>query len=182
MSTLNANLARPFYCKLRYEYCFDFEDHTDELVECLVFAVTSIPHRAITFSALLDNGALWSHLPISAFCWLESAPHLPIPNLEPWDAFGYDVSVIEYEALRELSVSILGSPVQGEYMQTIDWYGNFYSQTPDQAKQAHLIKRDDGTFGLYPGNRLVFLEKSFVTKPLESNPGFKAQTRVWHAE
>ena len=66
MAYLNANIP-PIYCKIRREYLYDLREHQGETEDCVVFAIASIPGRAILFHALLTNGAIFWRLPISAF-------------------------------------------------------------------------------------------------------------------
>ena len=59
----------------------------------------------------------------------------------------------------------------GNYLATIDFYNNGYSDEPTQHKHLHLIKLINGNFALQPNNRCRVMDKSFVASPFEwDNP------------
>jgi len=65
MAFLNANIP-PTYAQIRREYLYDCKKHHGEVEDCIVFGITSMGGRAILWHALMENGAIFYRLPISA--------------------------------------------------------------------------------------------------------------------
>jgi hypothetical protein len=184
---LNASIPH-FYCYLRKEYLYDLRSHHGEFVSVAVFGLASVPTRAIMFHAMTENGAQIARLPISAFVHKADAPtDIPLDCLELWDCFSYDVSVTVFDYLRGLRCRTILKDRRwylGKYMMTIDWCNSPYAEDPGEGghKNAHLIALDNGLFAAQPNNRVIWSEPSFVTKPLEENPGYKTNSHVWSCE
>ena len=66
MSYLNANIPVE-YAQIRREYLYDLKKHHGEVEDCIIFGLSSIAGRAILFHAIMENGAGFYRLPISAF-------------------------------------------------------------------------------------------------------------------
>ena len=66
MAYLNANIPVE-YAQIRREYLYDLRKHHGEVEDCIVFGVTSITGRALLFHAIMENGAIFYRLPITAF-------------------------------------------------------------------------------------------------------------------
>ena len=106
MAYLNANIP-PIYCKIRREYLYDLREHQGETEDCVVFAIASIPGRAILFHTLLTNGAIYWRLPISAFLKRGSGntlykgqmEHQDLDDLQLWNSFSYYPSVTTFDFL-----------------------------------------------------------------------------------
>ena len=85
MAYLNADIP-PIYCKIRKEYLYDLEKHHGEVEDCIIFGITAITGRAILFHAIMENGAIFYRLPISAFIQRgyepESVPTQRLDELE----------------------------------------------------------------------------------------------------
>ena len=129
MSYLNANIP-PIYCKIRREYLYDLRKHHGETEDCVVFAIASIPGRAILFHALLTNGAIYWRLPISAFLQGRNSGtmhqgKMESPNLddlELWNSFSYYPSVTTFDFLIGQRCKYLGKDkkfIHGQYLFTI---------------------------------------------------------------
>ena len=65
MAYLNANIPVE-YAQIRREYLYDLKKHHGEVEDCIIFGVTCITGRALLFHAIMENGAIFSGLPISA--------------------------------------------------------------------------------------------------------------------
>jgi hypothetical protein len=186
VSTLNAPLPQHFYCLVRTEYLRNLESGHGETEEACVFGIASEPNRALGFHVHLKSGAVFWRLPISALCWKPDAPPRPTALLQWWDCFDWSVTVTAFPYLRERECRIRlkdGSEESGMYVLTVDWYANGYSDQPDQNKCAHLIKLDDGCFGLAPNNFLLWRDLSFTVKePTFRGLGYRANKQVWWAE
>ena len=66
MAYLNANIPLQ-YAQIRREYLYDLKLHHGEAEDCIIFGITSLTGRAILFHAIMENGAVFYRLPISAF-------------------------------------------------------------------------------------------------------------------
>ena len=105
MSYLVANLP-PIECYIRKEYLYDFQKGFGEFEPCYWVSVKSIKGKALYIESLLTNyGALYDKLPISAYVWktdIKENELLPLDFLEIWDAFSYNISIIEKSTLSKL--------------------------------------------------------------------------------
>ena len=66
MAYLNANIPVE-YAQIRREYLYDLKKHHGEVEDCVIFGISCITGRAILFHALMESGAVFYRLPISAF-------------------------------------------------------------------------------------------------------------------
>lgn len=183
MSTLNVPIPAHFYCYVRREFLRNLEDGHGEFEEGCVFGIASVPNRALGFHVHLKSGGIFWRLPIHALAWRTDAPRRPLPILQAWDCFGYEVSAVAFPYLRERECHIRlkdGSIERGMYVCTVDWLENGYSDTPDQNKCAHIVKLEDGNFAAYPNNHLLWVDESFAK--IDGWPRYRANTHVFWAE
>ena len=66
MAYLNGNIPVE-YAQIRREYLYDLKKHHGEVEDCIIFGVTCITGRALLFHAIMENGAIFYRLPITAF-------------------------------------------------------------------------------------------------------------------
>tara|TARA_R100001440_G_scaffold12382_1_gene21662 strand:- start:1910 stop:2215 length:306 start_codon:yes stop_codon:yes gene_type:complete len=66
MAYLNANIP-PEYAQIRREYLYDLKKHHGEVEDCIIFGISSITGKSILFHAIMENGAIFYRLPITAF-------------------------------------------------------------------------------------------------------------------
>ena len=88
MAYLNANIPVT-YAQIRREYLYDLKDHHGEVEDCIIFGLASITGRPILFHAIMENGAVFYRLPISA-CIQR----------------GFDVKEVPRRRLDELDLSV----------------------------------------------------------------------------
>lgn len=174
----------PIECLLRREYLYNLEPQENKYEPCLVHAVDSIEGQALGFDILLQNGAMFSRLPISAFCWKECEA-LPLSQLELWNNFSYSLEVHEYGILRDCRVMVrnLGA---GNYLFSINHFRSAGADLPGSFgfKRFHIIRLDSGHFCAMPNNYCRFENRSWVTTPFNDNsrPDYKVNTHIWNAE
>ena len=65
MAYLNANIPVE-YAQIRREYLYDLKKHHGEVEDCIIFGITCITGRALLFHAIMENGAIFYRLPITA--------------------------------------------------------------------------------------------------------------------
>ena len=92
MAYLNANIPVT-YAQIRREYLYDLTRHHGEVEDCIIFGLSSITGRPILFHAIMENGAVFYRLPISAFIQrgfdAEEVPKRRLDELELWNCFSY---------------------------------------------------------------------------------------------
>jgi hypothetical protein len=194
MSYLIANLP-PIQCFVKKEYLYDFQKGHGEFEPCYWVSVKSIKGRALYFESLLTNyGALFDKLPISAFVWrtdVNKEEQLPLDFLEIWDAFSYNISVLEKSILSGLDCMVFMKDkkfYKGNYLFTIDSCHSepneinvSLSETPNEHKSFNIIQLDNGQFTAQPNNRVLFHDQSLTPKGL-STPDFKVSTKYFTCE
>lgn len=185
MATLNVDIPR-FYCLLRKEFLYDGTAHHGEFIKVCVFGVASVYGRALGFHVLTENGAVIWRLPIHAFCHRADAVVRPLDWLQFWDCFSYDVTCTAFDRLANCRVRVRlrdNSSVGGQYLFTLDWFGNEDSEEAGDGghKCAHVLALDDGNFAAQPNNRVQWFCPAFVT-PWKETPDYLTNTRIWKVE
>lgn len=189
---LNHNI-KPISCFVKKEFLYNQEKHHGELVEAHLFAVSSIRGRALGFHAFLNNGAVFYRLPLSSIVWKKTAsPSVALEDLQTWDQLGYYLSVIEYDFLKELNGRVhlsQGRILKCEYMFTIDFchpdpgvLNTSFVESPEDHKCQHLVRLENGYFGAYPNNKILWEEIAFVTDKGSARPDYRINTFKFHAE
>ena len=168
MAYLNANIPAT-YAQIRKEYLYDLKKHQGEVEDCIVFGITSMGGRAILFHAIMENGAIFYRLPISAFIQRgfqpDAVPIRRLDELELWNSFSYFPTVTSWNILSAASGKYIGKDKKwhhGKYLFTVDWAhpdGNIidsdHSEIPHEHKCAHIIALDDGNYAAQPNNRCI---------------------------
>lgn len=183
---MNINIEQ-FYCLCKREHFFAYESGFGEFENVIVFGVRSVFSRALTFHVMTESGAQRANVPITALVHKKSAPNIALDWLQLWDCFGNSISTIRFDYLINKRCQVIlkdRQPYWGTYMMTFDWYSNPYSETPQDYKNAHLIKLDNGCFALQPNNRILWRDTNFITKPLDLNnlPKYKVDDKVFVCE
>lgn len=183
---MNINIPY-FYSYIRKEHLFSYEDHFGEFEYCCVFGAKSTSGRALLFHCMTEGGAQRANVPISALVHKKDAPNENLENLELWDCFGNEMNVIVFEYLSYKRCEVISRNKKtnwGTYMMTFDWDNNPYSNTPEDYKNAHLIKLDNGCFAIQPNNRILWRDSNFITKPIDKNniPKYKVDKQIFVCE
>ena len=66
MAYLNGNIPVE-YAQIRREYLYDLKKHHGEVEDCIIFGISCMSGRAILWHAIMENGAIFYRLPITAF-------------------------------------------------------------------------------------------------------------------
>lgn len=183
---MNINI-NPFYCFIKKEHLFDYQEHHGEFECCLVFAARSVPARALTFHIMLENGAQRANVPINVLVHKKDDPGFRLDLLQLWDCFGSEINVISFDYLINKRCQLIlkdKTPIWGTYMMTFDWENNSYSDTPQDYKNGHLIKLDNGHFAIQPNNRLAWRDSNFINDPLDLKniPKYKVDKQIFVCE
>ena len=194
MAYLNANIPAT-YAQVRREYLYDLTGHVGEAEDCLIFGMASIPGRAILFHAIMENGAIFYRLPISAFIQtsfdVKEVPRMRLDELELWNSFSYYPSINTFDILLGQSGKFIGKDKKwynGTYLFTVDWahpesniVDTDHSEIPHEHKCAHILALENGNYAAQPNNRLIWNIPSFTVKD-EIPYDWKTQTHDWTVE
>ena len=193
MAYLNANIPVQ-YAQIKKEYLYDLKKHHGEVEDCIIFGITCITGRAILWHAIMENGAIFYRLPISAFIQRgyepAAVPHQRLDELELWNSFSYYPAVTNYDFLSGSSGKYIGKDKKwyhGRYLFTIDWahpdaniLNSDHSEIPHEHKCAHILALDNGNYAAQPNNRLIWDITSFTVR--DEIPDWKVQTSEWDVE
>ena len=174
MAYLNANIPVT-YAQIKREYLYDLKKHHGEVEDCIIFGITSITGRPVLFHAIMENGAIFYRLPISAFIQRgfkpEEVPKRRLDELELWNCFSYYPAVTSWDILDGQSGKYFGKDKKtyaGAYLFTVDWahpesniVDTDHSEIPHEHKCAHILALDDGNYAAQPNNRLIWSIPSF---------------------
>ena len=193
MAYLNANIPAT-YAQVRREYLYDLTGHVGEAEDCIIFAMASITGKAILFHAIMENGAVFYRLPISAFIQrgfdVKEVPRMRLDELELWNCFSYYPSITTFDILASQTGKFIGKDKKwhpGSYLFTVDWahpesniVDTEHSEIPHEHKCAHILALNDGNYAAQPNNRLIWSIPSFTVK--DEVPDWKVQTSTWNVE
>lgn len=144
-----------------------------------LYAVKAPLHKALQFHVLLESGASYWGLPISALKTTDEDGWLPLSDTQLWSNISTSVSAVEFNFLRRMACSVRlrnRKTEKGIYRFTIDYEGQGdLSDTPNEHKCAHIIELDSGHLVAYPNNRVVFNDSSLV-KGNAADRGYKINT------
>jgi len=193
MAYLNANIP-PIYCQIRREYLYDLQKHHGEAEDVVVFGITSIAGKAILFHCMLENGAIFYRLPISAFFQKHlqrtEVPDMQVDQLQLWNSFSYYPSVHIFDFLAGVDCKFKGKDknfYEGKYLFTIDWahpetniLNTEHSEIPQEHKCAHILALANGNYAAQPNNRILWHINSYTTDT--SWPDYTVQNTYWDVE
>ena len=193
MAYLNANIP-PTYAQIRREYLYDLKKHRGEVEDCIIFGLSAITGRSILWLAIMENGAIFYRLPISAFIQKgfdpDRVPRRRLDELQLWNCFSYYPSVHRWDILDGQAGKYIGKDKKwhpGKYLFTVDFahpesniLDTDHSEIPHEHNCAHIIALDDGNFAAQPNNRCIWDIPSFTVK--DYIPDWKVQTNEWNVE
>ena len=168
---LNSNIPH-FKAKVKKSFFTKNNEQSNEYYDVICFGIQSIAGKILTFHIMTDDGMVRSRVPLSEIYLTESEKDIPFHFKQLWDCFSENVSVIAYDFLAYHRGQIVlrdGSKVWGEYMFTVDWFNNPYSDEPTDYKCGHIFAGDDGYLLCMPNNRIFWKDSNWVTKPLPIN-------------
>jgi len=156
--------------------------------------MASITGRPILFHAIMENGAVFYRLPISAFIQrgfdVKEVPKPRLDELELWNCFSYYPAVTNFDLLDRQHGKFIGKDKKwhkGSYLFTVDWahpesniVDTDHSEIPHEHKCAHILALNDGNYAAQPNNRIIWSIPSFTVK--DEIPDWKVQTSEWNVE
>jgi len=194
MAYLNANTPA-IYAQIRREYLYDLKEHHGEAEDCVIFGMASISGNAILFHAIMENGAIFYRLPISAFIQrgfdVKKVPRMRLDELELWNCFSYYPAISSFDILLGQSGKYIGKDKKwyhGTYLFTVDWahpesniVDTEHSEIPAEHKCAHIMALENGNYAAQPNNRIIWSIPSFTVRD-EVPFDWKVQTTTWTVE
>ena len=88
-----------------------------EVEDCIIFGVTCITGRALLFHAIMENGAIFYRLPITAFIQrgfkVTDVPRRRLDELQLWNAFSYYPAITSWDILEAQSGKYIGKDKNG---------------------------------------------------------------------
>ena len=158
---MNVNLnvqkvkVNKFYLTNGKESCF---------IEAYLIGARCLAGRPILFTVHLENGAVYSGLPIEAIYGensTEQGKHVT-QDLQPWSCLESPAQYILYTHLKDYEVFCTTLQKSGRYIGTIDYHGEGLAQDPEQHKSHNLILPNDGQLMAMPNNYCIFNDKYFT--------------------
>lgn len=118
-----------------------------------IFSLSSYPGEAITFQVLLNNGCLFSYLPIHALAHNDGLTDTPLQlqDLLYNNCPAKEICVHAFQHLQgEVTVYLKYQDrwIKGSYLLTVDWY--------TKNENGHLIALQNGQFALVPNHKIKF--------------------------
>lgn len=182
---MNHLLSIPeFKVIVRAEYLYNLQSHHGETVAGLVHSVKAMAGRALGFNVLLESGACFWNLPISALLFEKSeGPLFELDELQLWDCLDDKVcvEVIKFLQYKRCTVKMKsGIIIHARYRMTFDWWDGAWAQMPDEHKCYHLLEIDNGQMVLYPNNHIIWHDQTIVTS--SSTPNYKVNQQLYSSE
>jgi hypothetical protein len=138
-----------------------------------IHAARSRSGKCLTFHVHLQGGAHYSLLSLNRIFHKEPTARYEIGELQPWACFSDSVEYVVFDKMRFSRVKVMPLNTWGGYVGTFDWLDNDYSDMPEEFKQGHLIALDNGQYGVYPNNMLLFHDKTWTGNELSAPEGIK---------
>lgn len=154
--------------KVKVDSTYLTKGKSNDLWNGYLVAVQCLPSRPLLFTVHLENGALFSGLPVAALFRSDVKKKNKVwgtPLLQPWSCLEtLDISVLEYNHLKNYQVFVNSGDIKkfGQYMFTINYGGKGLSEDPEQHKSHNIVSLDhSGQFCAMPNNFLSFMDKYF---------------------
>ena len=148
-------------------------EDSDKFHNVYLFGIQSVTGKILTFHGMTDYGMLRSRIPLDQIFLKQPANDIPFHFKQLWDCFSENLSVTTYEYLKEKRGQVVlrdGTKVWANYMFTVDWYDNSYSDEPTDYKCGHVMVADDGYLLCQPNNRIYWKDSNWITKPFPIPP------------
>ena len=157
-----------FKVLVRNEYITDNE--LQGYTEGYLVAVRCIKSRPLLFSVHLENGALYSGLPINSLCTKKCMEYY-LDVAQPWSCLESPCNALTYYHLKDYDVEVTSDSISqvGRYLFTIDYQGEGLAQDPEQHKTHNIIALESGQLVAMPNNYCKFVDQYFTDKDMETS-------------
>jgi hypothetical protein len=120
----------------------------------------------ISFHIVTDYGAVRSRVPLSEVYLSLPSSDIEADHKQLWNCFSHNAEVVTFDYLKGRSCDVKlknGQVVKANYLFTVDWYDNAYSEEPTDYKCAHVLVAEDGYLLAQPNNRILkWYDSNFV--------------------
>lgn len=161
-----------YKCLVRLSHFTKNEEDKNTFHEAYAFGIQSVNSKILTFHIMTDYGMLRSRVPISEIFFKKPTKDIPFYFKQLWDCFSENVSVIEYDFLKEKRCQVIlrdSSKVWATYLFTVDWFNNGFSDEPSDYKCGHILVADDGYLLCQPNNRIFWKDSNLIVKKFPIN-------------
>jgi hypothetical protein len=161
-----------YKCLVRLSHFTKNEEDKNTFHEAYAFGIQSVNSKILTFHIMTDYGMLRSRVPISEIFFKKPTKDIPYYFKQLWDCFSENVSVIEYDFLKEKRCQVIlrdSSKVWATYLFTVDWFNNGFSDEPSDYKCGHILVADDGYLLCQPNNRIFWKDSNLIVKKFPIN-------------
>jgi hypothetical protein len=150
-ASVHCELPKPIACFVRESVLFDGDLSKNALLPCEIVTVSSYKGDAITFNILLENGAMFSYVPIHMLMMREGGS-FDLPDLCYINCPSYQFSLHVFSVL-------LNKPVSAYFKRTKDWKSARYLWSIDwytENELLHFLLLDSGQFAFLPSHKVKF--------------------------
>lgn len=138
-----------------------------------LISVRAQQNQALQFSVLLESGALYTGLPISAISRKKDFTPLDLSVAQAYDNISSNVEVITLETIRYAKCTYLPfgdkQAINAYYLFTIDFVETGLARDPVNWKQFHVLEEvETGRLVTYPQYRIQFKDGALC--PAADNP------------
>jgi len=177
------NVTLPYHLYVNVKNSFLGENMPDGYTPAMWHGVYSRPGQLICCHVILQSGAHWSGLPLSALSTTDVFDDNSNINIQPWGGMGNNIETFMATYLEGLSVNVFHAGKEGRHTGIIlDWEDG-YSRYPAEHKPLSLISLDCGYFALVPNNYFTLKDKHFVNDKHSNNLKFykRGETVYWES-
>jgi hypothetical protein len=156
-------------------------------IPCAWFGLVSYPSRSWGCNLLLENGAIYRNVPISALSFTPNAEPWSLEQAQAYNCYSDSFTVIEYTFLSGLkcAVKIDSKALIGHYLFTVAPTHDGFSHEPEQNKELLFIRLNNGRLTVQPTNHIKIEDVSFTEKfngDLSLPKGLKGQKEIYQAD
>lgn len=162
--------------------------NTIDCQEAYLIAVKGKPNEALAFTVHLENGALFSNLPLEALRRVDATESVTKvfdnETLQPYSCTEGPITLISYDYLKNYAgiAKVGGEEVEVRYMFTIDYEGQGLSDDPEQYKTHNLVKvLNNEQIAALPNNRILWFDNHFTKSAPGGWPNLKRNVRKYYA-
>lgn len=172
MGLLNINVPS-FKALVRVSHFTKNENDFNKFHNVYVFGIQSCSGKILTFHCLTDYGMLRSRIPIDQIFIKEPKNDIPFHFKQLWNCFSENVTVTSFDFLKGDKAQVVlrdGNKIWAEYLFTVDWFDNPFSDEASDYKCGHVLVSDDGYLLCQPNNRIYWRDSNWVTKDFPIEP------------
>lgn len=153
---------------VKIDVFFLTEGKEQGFINAYLVAARLIRSRPVLFTVHLENGGLYSNVPINAIYHPESTcnEEYSITQAQPWSCLESPANSLILNHLKDYNVKVNTPDIktEGIYLFSIDYNGDGLAQDPEQHKMHHIIASKDGCLLALPNNYILFKDDYFTNE------------------